>query len=501
MKMETRTVIHFPAVNDEFGKNVGRDEMNLAEFPIALLSDRAPSDVKTIQYETSNGLLTITGSDDFGLPMSSDSEVILALIQITRMKNNFTDPYVRFTLHELLKILGWPLSGHYYKRAVEALQRWVGVTLRYHMSFWDNEKKKRINANFHILESVIIPPRQTQDSRKSDDEMCEIRWNGIFFGSCQANNLKQLDLETYLKLESSVSKRIYRFLDKRFAKSDFWTFDLCEFGYGNVGLSKNYSPTKIKEKLAPALMELERSGFLKPLPAELRFQKANGTWRVVFERGPNATSNDLLGPVLDLEPVAGPPEPSPAPVEVMLVLEIPDQLTRLLVERGVAASVAHVLVETYDPELIQTQIEVFDWLQVRKNKRQAENPGGFLADSIRKNYVVPKSFVSRTELRRLNSEQEARRQAAEEAHRKALELEKTEEEAQARRALDYLATLSPADFDLFQAEALKKGNAFLTRKYRLAMAQPDLERSAEYLRLIVEGYALKLLDALGAPAT
>ena len=30
-------MIHFPAVNDEFGKNVGRDEMNLAEFPIALL--------------------------------------------------------------------------------------------------------------------------------------------------------------------------------------------------------------------------------------------------------------------------------------------------------------------------------------------------------------------------------------------------------------------------------------------------------------------------------
>jgi hypothetical protein len=33
------------------------------------------------------------------------------------------------------------------------------------------------------------------------------------------------------------------------------------------------------------------------------------------------------------------------------------------------------------------------------------------------------------------------------------------------------------------------------------MAQPDLERSAEYLRLIVEGYALKLLDALSPQAT
>lgn len=487
------SMFDFPAVGDEFRKNIGRDEMNLAEFPIALLSDRSPSDVKTIQYETSNGLLTITGSDDFGLPMASDSEVILALIQITRMKNNFTDPYVRFTLHELLKVLGWPLSGHYYKRAVEALQRWVGVTLRYHMSFWDNEKKKRINANFHILESVIIPPKQTQDSRKTDDEMCEIRWNGIFFGSCQANNLKSLDLETYLKLESSVSKRIYRFLDKRFAKGDYWTFDLCEFGYGNVGLSKNYSPPKIKEKLAPALAELERNGFLKTLSPDLRFTKSSGTWRIVFEKGLNSTPVDLLGPVSGAPGEL--PDTTPAPVEVMVMLEIPDRLTRALVERGVTPLVAQALVSGFDPELIQNQVEIFDWLQVRKNKRQADNPGGFLADSIRKNYAAPKGFMSRSALRQLDADQEKRLQAAEAAHRKSLELEKSREETQTRRALEYLASIPHAKMEHFQAEALKKGNAFLTRKYRLAIAQPNPERAAEFLRLILEGYALKVLDA------
>ena len=475
---------------EEITRNVGRDEMNLAEFPIALLSDRAPSDVKTIEYETSNGLLTITGSDDFGLPMASDSEVILALIQITRMKNNFTNPHVRFTLHELHQLLGWPSSGHYYKRAVEALQRWVGVTLRYHMSFWDNEKKKRINANFHILESVIIPPKQTQEEKKTDEEMCEIRWNGIFFGSCQANNLKQLDLETYIQLESSVSKRIYRFLDKRFAKGDFWTFDLCEFAHGNVGLSKNYNPSKIKEKLAPALAELEGNGFIKPLPNSQRYQKADGLWRIVFERGVEQEPPVNLGSSepaqVDGEPEA--PEPLPAFSETAL------RQIRALADRGVTPAVAEVLVTDFEPERIQTHIEIFDWLQVRKNKRQAENPGGFLADSIRKGYAAPKGFVSRTELRRRDAEEEARRLAAEEAQRLALERERAEEELQSRRALDYIGSLSEQARGQLRADALRRGNAFLVRKYRLAAAKPDTERAEEYLRLVVEGYVLKLLS-------
>lgn len=474
---------------DEIARNVGRDEMNLAEFPIALLSDRAPSDVKTIQYESSNGLLTITGSDDLGLPMASDSEVILALIQITRMKNNFTNPHVRFTLHELLQVLSWPSSGHYYKRAMEALQRWVGVTLRYHMSFWDNEKKKRINANFHILESVMIPPKLTQDEKKSDDEMCEIRWNGIFFGSCQANNLKQLDLESYLQLESSVSKRIYRFLDKRFAKGDFWTFDLSEFAHGNVGLSRNYNASKIKEKLAPALSELERNGFLKPLPSNQRFVKTDGAWRIVFERGVEIQPPVNLG---SSEPTSldGPIE-SPAPQPAFD--ETASRLIRALVERGVTQAVAEVLVTDFSAERVQNHLEIFDWLQLRKNKRQAENPGGFLADSIRKGYAAPKGFVSRAETRRREAEEAARRLAAEEDQRQALERERAEEETQSRRVMDFIESLSGEAQARLREDALRRGNAFLIRKHRLAVAKSDTDRAEEFLRLIVEGHVLKLM--------
>ncbi len=42
--------------------------MNLAEFPITVLADRAPQGAKTLIFHAGQGQLTITGSDAFGLP-------------------------------------------------------------------------------------------------------------------------------------------------------------------------------------------------------------------------------------------------------------------------------------------------------------------------------------------------------------------------------------------------------------------------------------------------
>ena len=77
----------------------GRDELNLAEFPITLLADRVPDGCKTLEFEDTvfdqqaNALvtrrLTITGSDRYGLPTAVDDEILVALIQLTKIGNNF----------------------------------------------------------------------------------------------------------------------------------------------------------------------------------------------------------------------------------------------------------------------------------------------------------------------------------------------------------------------------------------------------------------------------
>jgi plasmid replication initiation protein len=225
---------------------IGRDEMNLAEFPITLLSDRPPRDQKTLCYEDAHGKLLITGSDAYGLPTAADADVIVALMQLTKAKNNFTRASVNFSRYELLKIMSWPDTGKFYKRLSESLYRWSSTTLHYQGTWRDNLKKKNVNVIMHILESVVFVDRANGDSQQSLP-FSEFTWNKIFLESCQANNLKNLDLGLYFSLGHPSSKRLFRFLDKRFYRGhDDWTFDLREIAFERVGLSRNYDGNAAK---------------------------------------------------------------------------------------------------------------------------------------------------------------------------------------------------------------------------------------------------------------
>jgi hypothetical protein len=346
---------------------LGRDEMNLAEFPIALLTDQPLTGVKTLVFEDRHGKLTISGSDAYGLPTAPDSDVIVALLHLTKTRNDFTDPTVPFTRYELLKLLGWPDRGHYYQRLDESLNRWIGVTLYYEKAWWDNEVKCRVDAKFHILESVVLfdrEVRRTLRARHQPLPSSSFTWNKVFFKSCRDGNLKSLDVTTYFGLRSAVSKQMYRFLDKRFYLRPAWTFDLRELAFEHVGLSRNYAPRKVKEKLQPALEELEGVGVLEAMTAAERYIKVGrGEWqiRLVHKRTPT--------------PVEAKPEPEPADLEAELV------------HRGVTRNVAAELVRDFPADRIESQIEHVD-----RTRRKIRDKSGFLVSAIRGNFAPPREI-------------------------------------------------------------------------------------------------------------
>src|SRR5262245_4930206 len=117
----------------------GRDELNFAEFPIALLAERVPDGQKTLEFqdvirdqktgEAVTRKLVITASDKYGLPTAKDDEVILGLVQLTRLANNFTERMVPFSRYDLVHLLGWPHNGQSFRRVEESLRRWLGVVL------------------------------------------------------------------------------------------------------------------------------------------------------------------------------------------------------------------------------------------------------------------------------------------------------------------------------------------------------------------------------------
>jgi hypothetical protein len=373
-------------------RQVGRDEMNLCEFPITLLTDYPPEGVKMLVFEDRHGKLTVVGSEDLGLPTALDSDVIVGLIQLTKLQNNFTDPTVEFTRYELLQLLGWEDKGQNYRRLKESLHRWVGVTLRYDGCWWDNRRKRRVSASFHILDEVVLPDEDDPGIVSS------FTWGKKFFKSCRDGNLKRLDLDAYFSLKSAISKQLYRFLDKRFYLQPNWTFDLRELAHERVGMSRNYAPWKIKQKLQPALEELEKVGLLEEMTAADRYAKLeHGEWKVRLVRK---------------LPAPAKPEPESEPE--------PTGLERELVERGVTRSVAAELVQSYPEARIRAQIEQTDWLRETKPKRVAD-VGAYLADAIRKDFAPPAGFRSQAE--RAERAQKERDEQARQAKARARESE------------------------------------------------------------------------------
>lgn len=379
-----------------------KDELNLAEFPIAALTDRIPNGQTTLVFEDKLERkdhppivrrLTIMGTAKHGLPTSTDDEILVGLIQLTKRKSNFTNAKVPFSRYELIELLGWPQSGASYRRIEEALHRWVGVVLMYENAWWDNTEKSWVDENFHVLDNVTLYDRERRKRASKNGKVApakpvsgrkprkvgtegdplplsSFRWNEVIFESFQSGNLKQLDLEFYLKLRLPTTKRMFRFLDKRFYRRERLDFDLKTLACEHIGMSRSYAPTELKRRLRPAIEELEQLGFLEPLSAEDRYSwVARGSWRILLIR-------------------AQPQPPAEAqPPERGLLQEV-------LVARGVAARVASELVATHPLHRVRTKIEVFDWLVKNEDKRVGKNPSGFLVASIRADYQAPEEFVT-----------------------------------------------------------------------------------------------------------
>jgi Replication initiator protein A len=376
-----------------------KDELNLAEFPIAALTDRIPDGQTTMVFEDrlerrdSTPIvrrLTIMGTHKHGLPTSLDDEVLVGLIQLTKRRSNFTDPRVQFSRYELIELLGWPQSGQSYRRIEEALHRWVGVVLMYENAWWDNQAKSWVDEQFHVLDNVTLYDRErwrtwARSGKSSKGErsgskadkpplpLSSFRWNEVIFRSFQSGNLKQLDLEFYLKLRLPTTKRMYRFLDKRFYRRSRLDFDLRTLACEHIGLSRSYAPTELKRRLKPALDEMEQLGFLEPLGLEERYSYVKrGCWRIIFIRGRH-TVTEAQNPVAHRE-------------------QQPTQLIEALKARGVAGRTAQELVEAHSPGRIRTKIDVFDWLLRNEDKRVGKNPAGYLVASIRSDYQVPGDY-------------------------------------------------------------------------------------------------------------
>lgn len=422
----------------------GKDEMNFAEFPLGVISKRSDPAVKTLVFvdkitdrrtgEVVNRKLTITGADAYGLPTSTDDEVLLALIQITKLQG-FTDRKVYFSRYQLIRLLGWPVNGQSYQRIKQALDRWLGITLNYENAWREQSTKSWQNEGFHVLERVKTDAGETAATRpKPDPGQAAFEfassffvWNEVVFKSFVTGNIKGLDFAFLMSLESAISRRLYRFLDKRFHKLNRLEFDLNTLAFEKIAMSRNTPTGDLKRQINSAIDELVSTGFLKALPKDERFRKEKaGEWHVIFER---AGSTERI-------------QSKSSQVDLTLDDELsPTELA--LIEAGVKRDKAQDLASRFPVEKVQEKLEVLSYLLERKSSQVERNPAGFLIRSIEEDYAAPRGFVTSAQRKkRLDVEKRNREQ-------QTLATRNQEETIRARNAEiealydSYWASLSP----------------------------------------------------------
>lgn len=393
---------------DALSVDMSRDEMNLAEFPLAVLSTRVNPKIKTLEFsdthkdkktgEVIEKKWIITGADKFGLPTATDDDVILGLIRLT-MDQGFRERKVYFSRYELLQALRWSTEGRSYRRLTKSLDRLSGVRIRATNAFYDNLNKSNQTCNFGIIDAYEI-----NDSRASNNPADKPKsffiWSEVLFDSFKSGFVKKLDLNLYFSLKSAVSRRLYRYLDKHFYFRSTVERNLMTLAFEKLGLSRSYQyVSSIKQQLEPAFEELINAGFLGSYEytgvgtqTGVRFS-ASQTPSVVNQGAQqNVTPNSINSRV---RAARNNSQPEGVPQKHT-------QLVEALVSRGISYSQAIRLMNDknpHDSRQIEAILRYYDHLVENRDHKVSRNRIGFLYRAIEHpfKFVVPPSFQAELE--------------------------------------------------------------------------------------------------------
>lgn len=254
---------------NEGERRVGKDEMNLIELPFTLLTQKNPKGLKTIERtwkgKAEDGTekkfyKIISGSDKWGLPTFIGEELYLACMELS-YRHGFESRTVYTSKRQLLELMGWGDGGLDYKRLTKALNQLLGIVITTN-AFWDNQEKKYKDMGFGIIDNYMFDADEKRISHygKAALPLGNFSWNEVFFEhSIKKGNIKTLDTALYFSLKGYISKRLYRFIDKKLYNQNTFELDLFRLAFEKlemIGEAYDKRLSKIIQNLQPAFIEL-----------------------------------------------------------------------------------------------------------------------------------------------------------------------------------------------------------------------------------------------------
>ncbi len=371
----------------------GKDEMNLVEFPFALLTDRAEG-IVTIEFsDTIIGQdgkrvprkWTVTSSEKFGMPTRDDEKVYVALMQISK-ENGLESARQFFTRYRAINIIGWPHTGTYYHRIESALDRLMGVTIKAENAFYDPVSESYSTESFHILDNYRLWDRDKPHAVGQQAlPLSYFKWNEVVWRSIEHGYIKNLDTSFWFSLKGPITRRLHRYLDKKFYQKHDFLIDYRKLGFEKLGINRASRPAKVRTFISSAAEELIERGYLRSFQfdgSQAVFKRATRERR---ETKPTISNKQA-------------------------------ELKKELIGRGITESIAHGLVQQFGAERIEEKIELYEHLRQIKSDALAKNPAGYLRRAIEDNYAPPEGFLTRkqkAELKEKAKEREKARKLAE----------------------------------------------------------------------------------------
>jgi hypothetical protein len=188
-------------------------EMNLAEFPLAILSKQRPKGLKVIEYHDTKVKViqyedTIRGKDGelvprrwmvipslrYGFGSPQLVSLLFELFQIWK-EQGFASPQIRFgSITHLVKRQGLTdTDTRAFQRIRKDLRALTEVTIDAENAFWDNELGAYVDATFHLFDEVQFYYKEATNRQRALP-FAYIKASEKLFGSVQANTLTTLKL-------------------------------------------------------------------------------------------------------------------------------------------------------------------------------------------------------------------------------------------------------------------------------------------------------------------
>ena len=294
-------------------------------------------------------LWRVTASHDFSLPGSYDEDVFVGVMALVRRRGGMPkDGKIRFSLYELINILGKNKRGENYKKVKESLDR-ISSTIYYSENAFYVVEDESLETYRFTLWTVHFSRAKSSDGRAAEHHT--LTFDDIIIRSYNTGYLKLLDTDLYFALKIPLGKALYRLIDQRRRGSLSWSVEVRELRDLLV-MSKNYNaPSRIWEVLAPAHRALRREKFLES--ATLDGDTAR--YRIHRDFGSGWYPDEVPAPSLR------------------------DEAVSALIHHKVWPNRARVLVDRFGPE---KAFHALDMLKIKIRGSRVENQGAWVAEVI-----------------------------------------------------------------------------------------------------------------------